>query len=509
MTDPDYTIPNDGNVSPDDIQPNTTLVGSNLSDARLVRAELSESNLVGSDLSGANLTRSNLANADLMRADLMNADFPRADLTNTNFQRADLRKAFFGEADLSSAHLRSSNLTNADFRNAELSNANLKTANLSGANLESANLPDANLEGADLSGANLEDADLSGANLENADLSEANLKGAEFSNIDLRETPLPNAALFASLSSEIDADLREVPALDSFKFRGANPATLIETDLRRANLEDADLGFTDLREATLIRADCENTQFDKAKLTRATLENADLTNANFSQAYLYQTRLDGAQINDQTQFHPAGDVGDHSTPNACRYDSEMLPATSATSIECQAMADTKKNANEIRARRARSTYGRLEELARENGFPDFRSQMYIRRQDARKELLSAQGQRSKAGFAQLQRWLFVYGESFSRILVVSGITIGLFWVLFSTTGTVETTDGTTVTTEAVTDEPELIWETLYHSLSLFFAGSGPLSSTGTLGQVLTVSLFATGPILLALLIFVLGRRAAR
>jgi len=239
------------------------------------------------------------------------------------------------------------------------------------------------------------------------------------------------------------------------------------------------------------------------------LENADLTSANFSQAYLYQTRLDGAQINDQTQFHPAGDVGDHSTPNACRYDSEILPATSAASIESQAIADTKKNANEIRARRARSTYGRLEELARENGFPDFRSQMYIRRQDARKELLLAQGQRSKAGFAQLQRWLFVYGESFSRILVVSGITIGLFWLLFSTTGTVETTDGTTVTTEAVTDEPELIWETLYHSLSLFFAGSGPLSSTGTLGQVLMVFLFATGPILLALLIFVLGRRAAR
>jgi len=509
MTEPDYIIPNDGTVSSDDIQPNISLVGNDLSDAHLVRAKLSGANLVDSNLSGANLTRSNLANADLMRADLTDADLPRADLTNTNFQRADLERAFFGEADLTNAHLRSTNLTDADFRNAKLSKANLKTADLSGANLENANLFNANLEGIDLSGANLEGADLSGANLEGADLSEANLKGAEFSNIDLRETLLPNSALISSLLSETDVDLCKVPALDLFKFRGANPATLVEANLRRANLEEADLGFTDLREATLIRADCENTQFDDAKLTRATLENADLTNANFSQAYLYQTRLDGAQINDQTQFHPAGDVGDHSTPNACRYDSDAFPTTSTASIESEAIADTNKSADEIRARRARSTYSRLEELARENGFPDLRSKMYIRKQDARQELLLAQNQRLKAGFAQLQRWLFVYGESFSRILLVSGITIGLFWILFSTTGTVETTDGTTVNTEAIADEPELIWETLYHSLSLFFAGSGPLSSTGTLGQIMTVILFATGPILLALLIFVLGRRAAR
>jgi hypothetical protein len=163
----------------------------------------------------------------------------------------------------------------------------------------------------------------------------------------------------------------------------------------------------------------------------------------------------------------------------------------------------------IQLRRARSTYRRLEELGRQNGFPTLQSRMFKRRQEMRRHLFREQGERTKWLFAELQRQLFFYAESFRRILLVSAIATGLFWVLFTTTGTVETTEGVAVTAGAVADKPQLIWETLYYSLSVFFAGTGSLSPTGILGQVFTVSLRAIGPILLALLIFVLGRRAAR
>lgn len=249
------------------------------------------------------------------------------------------------------------------------------------------------------------------------------------------------------------------------------------------------------------------TQFDEANLNRATLENADLTNADFAQAYLYQTRLTGAQINDKTQFYAAGEVGDPSTANACRYDSGVAPDSPAMSVTEQAATDA--DPEEARARRARSTYSRLEDLATENGFPDLKSEMFIRRQDARRELLFAQNQRVKGAFAQIQKWLFRYGESFRRVATISGGIILLSWVWFLMSGVVATPQGKQVTLSAVRDDPPLIWETFYYSVSVFFAGQGTFSPTEIWGQLSILFVRASGPILLALLVFVLGRRAAR
>lgn len=195
----------------------------------------------------------------------------------------------------------------------------------------------------------------------------------------------------------------------------------------------------------------------------------------------------------------------------CRYDTDAPPEGPEASLamDPEELEAAPGPPRVIQLRRARSAYRRLEELARQNGFPTLQSRMFKRRQEMRRHLLREQDERTRWLFAELQRWLFVYGESFRRVLSVSALAIGLFWLLFTTTGTLETPDGTAVTARAVADDPRLVWETLYHSLSVFFAGGGPLSPTGTLGQVLTISLRTTGPILLALLIFVLGRRAAR
>lgn len=57
--------------------------------------------------------------------------------------------------------------------------------------------------------------------------------------------------------------------------------------------------------------------------------------------------------------------------------------------------------------------------------------------------------------------------------------------------------------------PVLAWETLYHSVLLFFTGSLVFAPTSVPGQMLITVEASTGPILLALLAFVLGRRAAR
>ncbi|GAA0545638.1 hypothetical protein GCM10008994_20680 [Halorubrum ejinorense] len=332
--------------------------------------------------------------------------------------------------------------------------------------------------------------DFSDAELMSADLSDANLWDADLSSADLRGAKLSNAHL-------VDADLSN--------------ADLQEAVLQQADVDGADFVSANLAEASLVGADCESAEFENAVLVRASLENADLVDTNLTSAYLFGARLGGARIDSATQLVVEGGVGDVTVTERCRYDPDAPPEGPEASLamDPEDLKATPDSPRVIQLRRARSVYQRLEGLGRQNGFPTLQSRMFKRRQEMRRHLLREQGERTRWLFAELQRGLFVYGESFRRVLSISALVVSLFWGLFTTTGTIETTDGTAVTAGAVVDDQLLVWETLYHSLSVFFAGTGPLSPTGTLGQVLTISLRATGPILLALLIFVLGRRAAR
>lgn len=511
----------DGNLSGADLR------GSDLCNANLRDADLSDADLSGADLSDAYLLFADLSDAVLFNTDLNCARLRYANLNDAQLRHADFSDAILidsnlTDADIQSANLRDTSLLFADLtgawlNNSDLSNAAPREADFTDANLKNTDLIDANLKQADLTGADLYNADLSGANLDGTDLSGATLRDTGFDSINLLDTPselLPTSTLLGSVPSLIDAevDWRDTPVEEYFRIPVpgyGNPASFVEAELRRADLEGAKLNYANLSEAALTAADCENVQFNEANLQRATLENADISGTNFSDAYLYQTQFDGARINEKTQFHPDGGVGDTKTDNACRYDSKVPPQTAVDSVAESAEADSDADVEEVRARQARSTYTRLEDLARENGFPDLKSEMYIRRQDARRELLWAQGEKLQAVFARIQKSLFNYGESFRRIVEISVAAIVIAWMLFMTTGTVENAAGVVVTPGVVIDNPILVWETLYHSLSVFFAGQGPLSPIGTSGQVLTVFLRATGPILVALLIFVLGRRAAR
>lgn len=409
------------------------------------------------------------------------------DLTDTHLLR---------DVDLSGADIEYTDLSGADLSYSDLSEADLDFADLSGAALYKTDLSGADLRGtADLSGADLESADLSDASLNYADLSGATLYRADLSGADL--SPAERVGYHSGFEAA-DADSTDLRAAD-----------LREATLRGADVENAELDNADLTEAVLAGADCEDATFINANLNRATLEAADLSGADLSQAYLYQTRLDGAQINDSTQFNRAGEVGNTNTVNACRYDSDNPPVSAVDAIEQNAVDDEEKKPEEIRARRARSTYSRLETLARENGFPRFKSEMFVRRQDARRELLFAQGQRLKGAFARVQKILFEYGESFSRIVGVSGVTIGLWWGFYTLLPVVETDGGRELGVQTVAEDPGLIYDTLLHSILVFFSGSRVLETTGRIGEGVVVVESMVGPILVALLIFVLGRRAAR
>lgn len=340
------------------------------------------------------------------------------------------------------------------------------------------------------------------------------------SNVDPAYTVAPRATFDSAVAAypgEKNADFSHgyFPNTDFTKaeLTGVNFAQseLTEASLTEADLEGAKFERANLSEASFIAADCENSSFKNTVLARASLENADLIQANLTGSYLFGTQLNGAMINSQTQLVEAGSIGDASVNHRCRYDTDVPPdgPYQSTNIDKDKFEIKEESPRTIQFRRARSSYRRLEELARQNGFPSLQSTMFKRRQEMRRNLLKEQSRYSEWLFAEAQRRLFVYGESFSRIL---GISIGIviaFWLLFLTTGTVQTTGGNAVTLNGLTTEPVLVWETLYHSMLVFFTGGGPLTPTSTTGQLFTAMESISGPILLALLVFVLGRRAAR
>lgn len=255
----DYQIPNDPDLSTEDLHPDADLQGADLSESKLSSMAIMEMDQVTADrvddfedmrIVGTNITMDDFSNLDTP------SDEPRAvDLSN-----ADLR-----DADLSDAWLVSVILEGASLRDSDLSNANMNNVDLSDSNLEGANLSNTDLTKSDLTNADLRNADLSGSKLSQANLTDAILYNADLSDTDLVKSNLTNAHM-----------------------RGAN--------LSRANLEDADLS-----KANLIRASVADASLLFADLQDATLLNADmsgsnLTNANLDRTLLVETALDRVSL---------------------------------------------------------------------------------------------------------------------------------------------------------------------------------------------------------------------
>jgi len=447
-----------------------------LTKATLTNSDMSRSRLDGSHLTGVNiddavLIRANLRNADLSFSKLRRVDLRGANLTNTNFMDSNLNHTKFSD-DMATAELDNTNFKLANLSNTELFSADLRNVELRFANFSGANLAHANLNGADFAGlSGRSEPEFTGANLQRADLTDANLQRADFSQADLSE------------------------------------AMLVHADLANADFTD-----TDLSEANLSSADCEDAVFKDTKLIRTSMADTDLFSANLSGAFLSGAKIKAAHINDQTQFVEEGPVGDLSVSEYCRYDPDKGPANSEESlgIESESLNDSKESIDIVRLRKARSVYGQLEELFRSNTFSTAQSTTFIRRQEMRRKMLKKQGRLIPWGFAELQRAIFVYGESFRRIAGVSGLIVIGFWFLYMTADIFETTDGMRVSITSAKNTPLIIWDSLHHSILLFFTGTSDiLTPTGFGGQILMMLQIISGPVLLALLVFVLGRRAAR
>jgi len=138
-----------------------------------------------------------------------------------------------------------------------------------------------------LAGEDLSEIDLTGANLGEVDLTDAELFQSDLSEANLKMAVLRGADLSG-------ADLSRAAL---YKAELAD-ACLIEADLTGANLGAADLRGADLRGAKfhgadLNEADLSNANLNEADLTGANLTRADITGANLQSTNLAATNLTG------------------------------------------------------------------------------------------------------------------------------------------------------------------------------------------------------------------------
>ena len=139
----------------------------------------------------------------------------------------------------------------------------------------------------DLAGEDLSEMELAGADLSEADLTDAELFQTDLSGANLKMTVLADADLS-------DANLRGAALYKA----NLSTACLIEAQLERANLgavnlQGADLRGTNLQRADLSEADLTGANLTEADLTAANMTRATVTNANLRSANFAKTNLTG------------------------------------------------------------------------------------------------------------------------------------------------------------------------------------------------------------------------
>ncbi len=413
-------------------------------------------------LDGANLSYLELND----EISFKNVALRESDLTGVDIAGGDFSGADIGGSDLSEAVLCEANLTGAKLVGADLSGVHLDRADLSNANLREANLSDANLREANLSGADLTGADLSGAYLW-GNLSDSNLGGTDLSGAHLDRADLSGAHL-------VGADL--------------SGAHLVRTNLSGANLGRADLTDANLKNANLSDADLEHTILVRTNLFDANLTDTKPHGATFTDV----------QINDNTEFRTNNQRSEDARwwqrgpffpLRRCGYD----PVVSQRGEE----SDTNLLG------KAADTYQTFEKLARENARPSLQSEMFVLRQDMQRKRHWYNREYSEWFFARMSRLVFKHGESLGRIVTCAALLIAFYTTIYMQFDLITNPDGQFVSNPV---------DALYISTLTFTTlglGDFQPSPASEFARLLVTSQAALGTTLIAIFVFVLGRRAAK
>jgi hypothetical protein len=344
--------------------------------------------------------------------------------------------------------------------------------------------------------------------LREATFSETYLRGATFSETDMTEATFSETYLTGATFSETDMTEATFSETDLYG------ATFSETYLYGATFSETDLREVRFLPACIIPTDVENSPNHSlgTSLEDVQLEDGtDLRGADLSGARLYQTAFRDVRINDGTQFG----LEDGNYGEKCRYDYD--PNTDVSVEE-----DTS------RLEAAAWTYRRLESLFEENAIGDRARNAHIRKEEAER---SYQKKQIQNGALSDDPWLVLlrrfivsslnwrlhrHGESLTQLLKISVgfiFACGILYPFVGGIGTDHSEGPYRITSISELFTPEMwgdIANGLYFSAITFTTiGYGDFYPAGTGSRILVALESLAGALIIALFVFVIGRRVAR
>jgi len=324
-----------------------------------------------------------------------------------------------------------------------------------------------------------------------------------------------------TLSTELvtfadEADFTEVSLSEGCKLEAVSfhePPTFMRADIEGADCSNGDFSgatFTDanLTDTDFTQANLRDTHCEQSRLSRATLFGTDLRGAKLAGAALGDVRID-----DDTQF--VGHPDDDSDTSPHTFSAIRSRPT------CVYDPDYEENNEHEDVDKAKSVYRALEELAGKAARPRLQARSFVRRQDLQKDEYKLDAkeadsweERLIAGLrwsrAKVARGTLLYGESPWRIIGGSIGFIFLVSLLYPLGEWLQPVGENPITySQILGGEWSLLLESVYFSTLTFTTlGLGDYQPMG-FGKVLATLNTAFGAVLIALLVFVLGRRAAR
>ena len=533
-------------------------------------ATLSAVNLRGAKLQEADMERVDLSEAVLRDADLRGADV-RGDIrdaymTGVRFAGGRLGRSGEMYAALPQANLSGVVANEGDFRCANLENANLTESRWENADLRRAKLEGATMDRVTLLGADLRDAAFYGATVSDAVIDENTRFQSTRAPVGIVERLVQLGTNPATILPGVDGEIvptvaydprhtngpvelwergpdRERPAVPSAYDPSDGEPSGRETDTdepsgRETDTDEPSEGNTDATEPN------ETTTDGGGIDGRETTGSAAGETEPSGTGSLQLPRDDGLLATDEriepaelpTEFTQFASTESQSVPESYRpsIDSDesatdgssgigaLLRGTAETGAQLAVrhgtasddrvtvVSTTGDSDTAPRWRRAVWTYRTVERLADENGLTELESKAFLARKDLRRD-------HGTGPLGRLLAWgssLFIrYGEGYARVLVWAAAIVTLFGFVYPTGGWIETTDGDSperITWELIGSDPSVFWESVYYSTLTFTnLGFGEYRPVGPWGQAFTIAETGIGVVLLALLVFVVSRRAAR
>lgn len=331
-------------------------------------------------------------------------------------------------------------------------------------------------------------------------------------------TNFHNAELTASEfhdSNLIDAQFKKANLLHAqFHDVRLDYVQFHEANLRHTKFYDVSLSYAEFHDADLFRADCTDVDASGTDITHASLHNTLLTRADcrettFTSALLYETVFADTRINTQTTF----------------YDSEITFYNSITSRPAVVYEENSLISEDLPdgthpLEAAEWVYRRLEKLHEENALSEDARDFHISKEEARRKYQHESGEYARYAVSTLQWYVTGHGESIPRIFRSAAFLILVCGILYpfaggfesSSTGTAYRLDpfSTELSRPAIGDTIATVLQGIYFSVITFTTiGYGDLYPTGVWSKVLVGFESLSGAILIALFVFVLGRRVAR